>query len=71
MKTINKFNLKNGLLAAAIMILGTTACTNHFEELNTDPTGLTSSEASKSAPSCGKRSVPSITIKRTETGNIS
>ena len=43
MKTNNKFNLKNGLLAAAIMVFGTTACTNNFEELNTDPMGLNSS----------------------------
>ena len=44
MKTNNKFNLKNGLLAAAIMVFGTTACTNNFEELNTDPMGLNSSQ---------------------------
>ena len=42
MKTINKFNLKNGVLAAAVMVFGATACTSNFEELNTDPTGLTS-----------------------------
>ena len=70
MKTINKFNLKNGVLAAAVMVFGATACTSNFEELNTDPTGLTSYRLSKSAPSCRKHSVPSITIKQTETGNI-
>ncbi|MFC2452540.1 MAG: SusD/RagB family nutrient-binding outer membrane lipoprotein [Tannerella forsythia] len=45
MKTINKFNLKNGVLAAAVMVFGATACTSNFEELNTDPTGLTSLQA--------------------------
>lgn len=37
MKTINKFNLKNGVLAAAVMVFGATACTSNFEELNTGP----------------------------------
>lgn len=44
MKTINKFSLKNRVLVAAMMLFGATACTDNFENLNTDPTGLTSSQ---------------------------
>ncbi len=44
MKTINKFYLRNSVLLAGMMLFGLTACTDNFEKLNTDPTGLTSSQ---------------------------